>query len=191
MSKSSSELFRLLYLAKGRTDTDMRKQVVVLGIPIDLLNMSETLNRIEQMVQIGRATGRGHQVATVNADFVVKALFDPELCYLLQQADLLTADGMPLVWGARLLGVPLEGRVTGADLVPNLAEVAAARGYSLYLLGGSPGVRGDGVADRAAEVLRACYPAIRILGAVSPPIAPVLDLDPALVEDIRIAQPDI
>jgi N-acetylglucosaminyldiphosphoundecaprenol N-acetyl-beta-D-mannosaminyltransferase len=58
-------------------------------------------------------------------------LRDPELHYLLQEADMATADGMPLVWGARLLGVPMEDRVTGADMVPALAERAAEKGYSL------------------------------------------------------------
>jgi N-acetylglucosaminyldiphosphoundecaprenol N-acetyl-beta-D-mannosaminyltransferase len=164
----------------------MRKVLVVMGVPIDDLDVPEALARIEEFICEGRATGATHQIATVNADFVIKAQEDPELRVILQEADMATADGMPLVWGARLLGVRLPGRVTGADLVPALAAVAAEKGYSLYLLGGSPGVPA-----RAAEVLRARYPTIRIVGAVAPPFAPVLNIDPALVEDIRNAQPDI
>ena len=164
----------------------MRKLVVVLGIPIDLLNMSETLDRIEQMVQVGRTTGKVHQVATVNADFVVKALVDPELRYLLQHADLLTADGMPLVWGARCQGVLLEGRVAGADLVPALARRAAQRGLSIYFLGGAPGV-----AATAAELLKEKYPELRIAGIHSPPFSPVLEMDTSFLEEIRSARPDI
>lgn len=164
----------------------MRRLLVVLGIPIDLLNMSETLDRIEQMVQDGRATGKIHQVATVNADFVVQALFDPELRYLLQCADLLTADGMPLVWGARLQGVPLEGRVAGADLVPALAKRAAECGYSIYFLGGEPGV-----AAQASVLLKEKYPELRIAGIHSPPFSPVLEMDSSFLEEIRLAKPDI
>jgi N-acetylglucosaminyldiphosphoundecaprenol N-acetyl-beta-D-mannosaminyltransferase len=164
----------------------MRKLLVVMGVPIDDLDMPAALARIEEFIRHGRATGATHQIATVNADFVIKAQADPELRLILQEADMATADGMPLVWGARLLGVRLPGRVTGADLTPALAEVAAAKGYTLYLLGGSPGVP-----DRAAERLRERYPGIRIVGAVSPPHAPVLNIDPALVQDIRNAQPDI
>ena len=100
----------------------MRRLIIILGVPIDDLNMEQALDRIEEFVQIGRETGKTHQIATVNADFVVKAMKDPELRYLLQEADMATADGMPLVWGSRLLGVDIEDRVAGADMVPALAE---------------------------------------------------------------------
>lgn len=164
----------------------MRNLVVVLGTPIDNLNISQALDRIEQMVQVGRASGRVHQVATVNADFVVKALFDPELRYLLQHADLLTADGMPLVWGGRLLGVPLPGRVTGADLVPALAQRAAKSGISIFFLGGGPGV-----AARAASLLKQEYPELLVAGVHSPSFSPVLEMDTSFLEEIRSARPDI
>ena len=58
---------------------------MVLGTPIDDLNMDEALDQIEQFIEVGRATGKTHQIATVNADFVVKAMQDPELRYLLQE----------------------------------------------------------------------------------------------------------
>ncbi len=164
----------------------MRKLVVVLGTPIDELDLSEALDRIEQMVHVGRASGRAHQVATVNVDFVVQALFDPELRYLLQSADLLTADGMPLVWGIRLLGVPLPGRVTGADLVPTLAKRAAERGLSIYFLGGEPGV-----ATRAADRLKQEYPDLKVAGVHAPAFSPVLEMDTTFLEEIRAARPDI
>ena len=164
----------------------MRKLIVVLGIPIDLLSMSETLDRIEQMVQAGRASGKIHQVATVNVDFVVKALFDPELRYLLQQADLLTADGMPLVWAARWQGIPLPGRVAGADLVPALAKRAAERGFSIYFLGG-----GSGVAAQAARLLKDNNPELKVAGACSPPFSPVLEMDTSFLHEIRSTRPDI
>src|SRR5512143_3263909 len=113
----------------------MRKVLIVMGVPIDDLDMPAALSRIDEFICEGRATGTTHQIATVNADFVINAQDDPELRMILQEADMTTADGMPLVWGAKLLGVPLPGRVTGADLVPGLAAIAAEKGYSLYLLG--------------------------------------------------------
>ena len=119
----------------------MRKLVVVSGLPIDDLNMEEALDRLEDFVKIGRETGKTHQVATVNADFVVKAGHDPELRYLLQDADMATADGMPLVWGARLLGVSLEGRVAGSDMIPALAERAAKKGILFTFLAQPPVLR--------------------------------------------------
>ncbi len=164
----------------------MRRLVVILGVPVDILTTDEALDRIDEMVAAGRATGRVHQVATVNADFVVNALHDPELRRILQRADMTTADGMPIVWGGRLLGAPLPDRVTGVDLIPPLAGRAAERGYSLFLLGARPGV-----AARAAEKLVARNPSLRIAGVLSPPQSPLVEMDPGLVAEINAARPDI
>lgn len=164
----------------------MRKLILILGIPIDDLTMAEALARIEQMVARGRATHHAHQIATVNADFVVKAMHDPELQAILQEADMATADGMPLVWGARQLGLPLEGRVTGADMVPALAERAAEKGYSLYFLGAAPGV-----AAQAAAILQERHPNLKIAGVLSPPKGDVLEMDDTIVAAVRQANPDI
>ncbi len=164
----------------------MRKLLIVLGVPIDDLIIDEALNRIESFIAVGRATKKCHQIATINADFVVNSLYDPDLRRILQQADMATADGMPLVWGARLLGVHLEDRVTGADLVPALAERSAQKGFSIYLLGAKPGV-----AARAAEVLRDRYPGVNIVGVVSPPYGPIREMDRSIINDIKAARPDI
>lgn len=164
----------------------MRELLIILGIPIDDLDMNSALVRIDNFIADGRKTGKTHQIATVNADFVVKARQDPELRRILQESDMATADGMPLVWGARLLGMPLNGRVTGADLVPTLAERAAQEGYSIFLLGAAPGV-----AARAAEVLTERHPGLKIAGVLSPPKASVLEMDPGIIDAVRAAKPDI
>ncbi len=164
----------------------MRKLLIILNVPIDDLTMDEALERLDAFIVNGRKTGKVHQVATVNADFAVKALRDPELRYLLQEADMATADGMPLVWGARLLGVPLAGRVTGADMVPALAARAAQKGYSIYLLGAAPGV-----AARAGQILQEKYPGLEIAGVCSPPYSSIFEMDRAILADIKAAKPDI
>lgn len=164
----------------------MRKLIVISGIPIDDLNVEQTLDRLEEFVEIGRATGQNHQIATVNADFIVKAMADPELRFLLQESDLLMPDGMPLVWGARLLGLAMEERVAGSDIVPMLAERAARKGYSLYLLGAAPGI-----AQQAADMLQEKFPELVIAGVNSPPYSSVLEMNAQVVQDIRQANPDI
>ncbi|WP_298819642.1 WecB/TagA/CpsF family glycosyltransferase [Chloroflexus sp.] len=164
----------------------MRKLLVILGVPVDNLTMAEALDRCDEFIAVGRATGRLHQIATVNADFVVNALHDPELRRILQEADMATADGMPLVWASRLLGGPLPGRVTGADMVPALAERAAQRGYSIFFLGAR-----EGVAAKAAAILQERYPGLRVAGVLSPPPGSVLDMDRSIVETVKAARPDI
>lgn len=164
----------------------MRKLLVVLGVPVDNLTMEEALVHCDELIAAGRATGRTHQIATVNADFVVNSLHDPELRRILQEADMSTADGMPLVWGSRLLGGSLPGRVTGADLVPALAERAAKKGYSIFFLGAR-----EGVAAQAAEILQQRYPGLKVAGVLSPPPASVLDMDRSVAEAVIAARPDI
>ena len=172
--------------ARKAGDFFIRKLLIIAGLPIDNLTMDETLDRIEQFIKIGRTTGKTHQIATVNADFVVKAANDSELGYLIQSCDLATPDGMPLVWGSRILGVNVEERVAGSDMVPLLAERAAKKGYSLYLFGAA-----EGVAEKAKEILTAKYPNLKIVGAVSPPYSGVIDVPEDYIEDIKRADPDV
>lgn len=164
----------------------IRTSVAVLGVPVDDLNMNDTLDRLEAFIEDGRAGKATHQVATVNVDFVVKSLDDPELRYLLQQSSLATADGTPLFWAMRALGARLSERVAGADLVPALAGRAAAKGYSFFLLGAAPGV-----AEAAAEKLQARFPGLKIVGVHSPPYRPVLEMDISILDEISAARPDV
>ena len=81
------------------------------------------------MVEVGRATGRAHQVATVNVDFVVNAADDPETARILQRTDLAIPDGMPRRLGARARSARrCAQRTTGVDLLPALVERAADSG---------------------------------------------------------------
>lgn len=163
-----------------------RRLFVVWGVPIDDLTMEQALQRIDAFIALGRRDKRTHQIATVNADFIVKSATDPELRYLLQQADMATADGMPLVWSARLLGVPLSGRVTGADLIPALSERAAEKDYTIYMLGAKPGV-----ADRASKILTERFPRLQVVGIHSPPFRDILEMDEEVLDKIQQANPDI
>ncbi len=177
-----------------------RDTIVLLGIPIDNLTLAGAVEKIAELAARHRRDGRPRHVATVNVDFLVNTLSwlpdrvrHPELLRILRRADLVTADGMPLVWLSRILGSPLRERVAGADLVPLLARLSAERGLSLYFLGG----RGD-VAERAAEVLARQYPGVRIAGVDAPfvhthgpEIADCESSDRPVIERINAASPDI
>lgn len=161
---------------------------ILLGIPVDNLDMTLALDRIMNMVDEFRADGRKRLVATANVDFIVNAhkkedRKDPEgLLSILRKADMVTADGMPLVWLSRLLGRPLKERVTGADMVPALAEKAAAEGKSIYLFGGQ-----GNSAKRTAEILKKQHPELKIAGYS----APFIDMDDKIENKIEIARLNI
>ena len=158
----------------------------ILGVPIDDVTMDETIDLIAEMVEEGRASGRVHQIATVNVDFLCNAVDDERLMGILGRTALSIADGMPLVWGSRWLGTPLRERVAGADLVPALVERAAADGYRVYFFGAAPTV-----AAAAADVLRERYPGAEIVADAGPMFADPADMDPAALVPIKAARPDI
>ncbi|HEV2472115.1 MAG TPA: WecB/TagA/CpsF family glycosyltransferase, partial [Chthonomonadales bacterium] len=161
----------------------MRQTVGILGTAVDVMNADQVLARLEQFVD----QGRFHQVATANSDFLINARHDPELQHILDTADLVIADGMPVVWAARIFRNPLPERVTGADIVPRLAALAERRRFGMYLLGGKPEVTAG-----AAGALAQAYPALRIVGHSSPPNATLLEMDSEpILQDIERTKPDI
>jgi exopolysaccharide biosynthesis WecB/TagA/CpsF family protein len=144
------------------------RSVPVLGVPVDDLTLDETVDVIGDLVEAGRAAGRTHQVATVNVDFVVNALGQPDLHEILRRTELAIPDGKPLVWVSALAGTAIRERTAGADLVGALAARAATTGWRILLFGGAPGV-----ADAARERLQERHPGADVLAAE----APMIDAD--------------
>lgn len=172
----------------------------ILGIPIDNLDLEETTDAIFALLRQYPLTQRAGFVATVNVDFLVNAHAwlpgqlprHPELLDILRNADIVTADGMPLVWLSRMLGKSLKQRVTGADLVPALCKRAAKENASVYLLGGR-----EEIAIQAAQKLQTQNPGLKIAGVSSPFVTTEginIDdeaQDQLVVDAINQAKPDI
>jgi N-acetylglucosaminyldiphosphoundecaprenol N-acetyl-beta-D-mannosaminyltransferase len=108
-----------------------RPRARFLGVPIDLLDMAGTVEAIERHVDQARA---GCHLG-VNAANLIMAHDDPAYRDDLEAADLVTADGQSVVYGARLFGLRVPERVTGIDLMEALLERARSRDWSVYLLG--------------------------------------------------------
>ena len=131
------------------------RRVELLGMDIDRVTRSEAVERVLDAV----AAGRGGWMVTPNLHHLREYDRHPDLRWIFREADLVVADGMPLVWASRLKGDPLPERVAGSDLIWSLPAAAAERGASLFLLGGAPGT-----AEQAATTLRERYPALRVTG---------------------------
>jgi N-acetylglucosaminyldiphosphoundecaprenol N-acetyl-beta-D-mannosaminyltransferase len=159
---------------------------MLFGIPIDDLTMTEAIERIGELVAVGRARGTTFQVATVNVDFLTNASADAELTRILRASDLNTADGMPVVWGARRLGATLRERVTGADLVPAMAAAAATHGWHVHLYGSAPGV-----AEEAAASLMADHPGSRFTADSGGKVTASGEADEADLQRIVELRPDV
>ncbi|WP_121965653.1 WecB/TagA/CpsF family glycosyltransferase [Myroides sp. N17-2] len=102
-------------------------------IDIDNLTMDETIDVITKSVDNQQPIMQ----IVVNAGKLVNMQDDKELLESIQNADLVNADGMAVVWASKLLGKPLKERVSGVDLFVKLVERASKRNESVYLLGAS------------------------------------------------------
>jgi N-acetylglucosaminyldiphosphoundecaprenol N-acetyl-beta-D-mannosaminyltransferase len=157
--------------------------LALLGVPISNVTMDEAIDYIDASIR----RGGFHQYATANADFLRNAIKDPQMQQILFACDLVVPDGMPLLWVSRLLNCPLRDRVCGVDMVPRLAELAARRGYRIFLLGAK-----ESVSRIAAENLRKTYPDLEICGRYCPPTGPIEQMDhEQILRRIDAARPDI
>ena len=137
-------------------------RVDLVGVPIARLSRDEVADHIFSAL----SQGLGGWVVTVNVDHLQRYASDPATRRLIAGADLIVADGTPLLWAARLQGTPLPDRVAGSDLVWLLAGRAAREGRSLYLMGGQPQAA-EGAAGRFCER----WPGLQIAGISSPRVS--------------------
>jgi N-acetylglucosaminyldiphosphoundecaprenol N-acetyl-beta-D-mannosaminyltransferase len=137
---------------------------------------------------VGVRLGRGGWICPTNLDVLRQVVISPELRALVEDADLVVADGMPLLWASRVQGAALPERVAGSSLIHTLSHAAARNGASVFLLGGDPGV-----AERAAARLRDDIDGLTVCGTHCPPVG--FEREPALMAGIeaalRAAQPDV
>lgn len=137
--------------------SDTHSTVDVLGTRVDLQHRRDIDVWLRR--QLSNGTSCAH-VVTLNPEYVMTARKDEAFAHALRQSGLVTIDGSGVSVAVRLLG---QGstfeRVTGVDLTWMLAEISAATGAGLFLLGASPGV-----ADKAAVELQRASPGVEISG---------------------------
>ncbi len=154
--------------------------VEVMGLPLWAVDTEGLIHLL-----VDRASrGVPSRVCYLNAHSWNLSRRDPTFRELLATADVLYADGMSVVWASRLLGGDLPARLSSADYVEDFALACAARGVSLYLLGGA-----EDVANRAAERLTEHVPGLHVAGTHHG----YFDVDEAdeVVDRINQASPDL
>lgn len=119
----------------------------------------------EQIVDAADAGLKG-LVVTPNVDHIVVLETDVEMRQIYQRAMFCYPDGMPLVWLSRMIGgLSFPERVTGADLLPAVCQVAAQRRKRVFFLGGNPGV-----AEKAAQNMGKEFLELKVAGTYCPPM---------------------
>jgi N-acetylglucosaminyldiphosphoundecaprenol N-acetyl-beta-D-mannosaminyltransferase len=172
----------------------------ILGVPISRLTLEQTSLEILRLIDAYPKDLLPRYIATVNVDFLAQAhgwnwgeARYPELLEILRDATLATADGMPLLWLSHFLGEPLKERVTGIDLLADIAEKLGENRQSCFLLGGS-----EKALKLCSLYLQALYPHLKIAGtSFSLIITQGAELHQAeekdllLVEHINRSAPDV
>jgi len=149
--------FEEAYAADATVPDDLARDVYcILGVPIDDIGMLAVLRRIEAAAR--RKTR--FLISTPNLNIFVTSQSDRTFRESLVLSDLCTVDGAPIVWIARLLGIPIKGRTAGSDIFDALkVEVSPARSLKIFLFGGP-----EGAAEAAARALNSQSGGVECVG---------------------------
>ena len=154
----------------------------VLGLPFDAMDTAKT---VQLLLARAGSTERCF-FSTPNLNFLIASLRDPAFRDSVLRSDMSLADGMPVVWLARLLGLPITTRVAGATVFEQL-RAQRAMPLKVFFFGGP-----DGVAQQAADVLNAGQGGMRCVGAYSPGFGTLAEMStPAIVERINASDADL
>lgn len=166
-------------------------KIDILGIFVDRIDVPNIREHCTSWLS-GLTSELLHQVVTINPEFIMEARENAKFREVLNTATLSLADGIGLFFASWLLCGWRNRlfRMTGVDFTWMLAELCAQNGRRLYLLGA-----GEGVAARAAEVLKKKFPTLVIAGAemgIPKIVSKTSDLfDKELCEKVCVAHPDV
>lgn len=150
------------------------------GLPVGALTMAEAVAEADHAIRERRAL----LIGVVNAAKIVNMRRDAELDRAVRSADLILADGMSVVWAARLLRRRLPERVAGIDLMFGMLERGSRRGWRVYLLGAT-----EEVSRAVSQRIRSRYPGVVIAGRRNGYFETAARA--RVAEDIAAARPDI
>ena len=150
------------------------EKINILGVNVDKVTISEAKDCIMQFLE----EDKFHSVFTPNSEIIMVGYKDPEFANLLNRSELLTADGIGVVYAAKILGSPLKERAAGYDIAREVLKEMSEKKTSLYLFGGKPGV-----AEEAAENIKKQYPGVQIVGMHNGYFKP--EEESGIVEDIN------
>lgn len=128
----------------------------VLGLRVDRVNMNQAM----ELAKKGIEEKEPCVIVTPNSEIIMRAREDARLERIIRSAAVVVPDGIGLVLASKIMGLPLQERVTGIDLMQNLLKWASEDKKKIYFLGGKPGI-----AEKAASKIKEEYPDIDIVGA--------------------------
>lgn len=140
----------------------------LIGTSITALDFDAQIDLIIQWAQ-GRVS---KSVCVANVHMLVEAHRNSAFAKVMERADLVTPDGMPLVWMLRMFGNAKQNRVAGLDIMLSLCDRAVEEDLSIFLLGSEPDIL-----ERMKMRFKLEFPNLRIVGAESLPFRPLTDAE--------------
>ena len=161
-----------------------RQTFDVLSVQVDSVNLPVACARIGQWIKERRKV----YVCIAPVATIMDCQDDPQYRKIVNAADMVTPDGMPIVWLGRLSGNKAVQRTYGPDLMLEVCREGVARGYRHYLYGGTAEVL-----QRLESRLKKQFLGINIVGSFSPPFSPSIDNieKEEVLSAIDRARPDI
>jgi N-acetylglucosaminyldiphosphoundecaprenol N-acetyl-beta-D-mannosaminyltransferase len=151
--------------------------VNVIGSPVTALSFQAQIDIILQWA----CTSKSSFVCVANTHMLIEAYRVIAFWNVLQAADLITPDGMPLVWMLKLLGVRHPDRVAGMDILLALCQQAPLHNVAVFFVGSQ-----SDVLDRMQDRLKQSYPELKIAGMEPLPFAQTApEEDEAIIEQIN------
>ena len=147
-------------VASHRTTPASVPTCTVWNVPFAQVTMDQAIEQIGAMIKFGKPS----YVITANLNYAMLNHQEPGMDVVTNDADLILADGQPIVWRSRLTGETLPERVAGSEMIFHLARWCRDNDESIYFLGGA-----ENVAQTCADRLCERYPGLRIAGVESPP----------------------
>lgn len=160
----------------------VRTQSCLLGLPFDAVTLKEAAAIISESIEQQTPCF----VSTPNLNFTVMAQDDPEFYNSVIESDLVVADGMPLIWVAKLLNLPIEERVAGSDLFAYLSNQPRERKIRVFFFGGE-----SGIAEKAHHELNKTSPGMESCGFYDPGFVSIEAMSSqSIIEHINTCEPD-
>lgn len=156
-----------------------------LGNKIDLLGTSDVVGKIKYWIK--NESQRVHWIIVTGMHGIVEAEKHASFKFAISHANVWVPDGISLVWLARLKGLNIKNRVSGADLMQEFFKVAEKEGFSSYFYGDT-----EDTLKLLKDKLLGNFPNLKIAGSYSPPFRELLEKeDDEIIEKINQAKPDV
>jgi N-acetylglucosaminyldiphosphoundecaprenol N-acetyl-beta-D-mannosaminyltransferase len=157
--------------------------IKIISIPISQKNYAKTALFVKNKIQKKQKS----YICVAAVHLIMEAQKNPKLLAGVQNADLITPDGMPLVWLSKLYGNKNASRVYGPDLTLILCRLAERFNYKVFLLGGN-----IGQSKQLSKKLREIFPKLKIVGSIDTPIRPIIAKDnQKIIKKINLTKPEI